>query len=109
MTTAEKLVDAIEAFVYEKITYERRIVDDPECICLKCFKRRFVTEPHPLDIPACLLLTAEQRCAGWIPKPSGSTVHQSSEKAAKKAEGLAKLAQWKQDNPELVEAQKHRL
>jgi hypothetical protein len=29
--------------------------------------------------------------------------------AAKKAEGLAKLAQWKQDNPELVEAQKHRL
>jgi hypothetical protein len=32
-------------------------------------------------------------------------VHQSSEKAAKKAEGLAKLAQWKQDNPELVEAQ----
>jgi hypothetical protein len=23
MTTAEKLVDAIEAFVYEKITYER--------------------------------------------------------------------------------------
>jgi hypothetical protein len=33
-------------------------------------------------------------------------LHQSSEKAAKKAEGLAKLAQWKQDNPELVEAQK---
>ncbi len=33
-------------------------------------------------------------------------MHQSSEKAAKKAEGLAKLAQWKQDNPELVEAQK---
>jgi hypothetical protein len=33
-------------------------------------------------------------------------VHQSSEKAAKKAEGLAKLAAWKQDNPELVEAQK---
>jgi hypothetical protein len=32
-------------------------------------------------------------------------LHQSSEKAAKKAEGLAKLAQWKQDNPELVEAQ----
>ena len=78
-----------------------------------------MTEPHPLDIPACLLLTAEQRCAGWkrqppkpmpafgrgLPKPSGSTVHQSSEKAAKKAEGLAKLAQWKQDNPELVEAQ----
>jgi hypothetical protein len=27
------------------------------------------------------------------------------EKAAKKAEGLAKLAQWKQDNHELVEAQ----
>jgi hypothetical protein len=33
-------------------------------------------------------------------------VHQPSEKAAKKAEGLAKLAAWKQDNPELVEAQK---
>jgi hypothetical protein len=27
------------------------------------------------------------------------------EKAAKKAEGLAKLAAWKQDNPELVQAQ----
>jgi hypothetical protein len=40
-----------------------------------------------------------------LPKPSGSTVHQSSEKAAKKAEGLAKLAQWKRENPELVEAQ----
>ena len=33
-------------------------------------------------------------------------LHQSSEKAAKKAEGLVKLAAWKQDNPELVEAQK---
>jgi hypothetical protein len=28
------------------------------------------------------------------------------ERAVKKAEGLAKLAQWKADNPELVEAQK---
>jgi hypothetical protein len=28
------------------------------------------------------------------------------EKVAKKAEGLAKLAAWMQDNPELVEAQK---
>jgi hypothetical protein len=28
-----------------------------------------VTEPHPLDIRACLLLTAEQRCAGWKRQP----------------------------------------
>jgi hypothetical protein len=28
-----------------------------------------VTEPHPLDIPACLLLTAEQRCASWKRQP----------------------------------------
>ena len=29
-----------------------------------------------------------------------------SEKVEKKAEGLAKLAAWKAENPELVEAQK---
>ena len=58
-----------------------------------------MTEPHPLDIPACLLLTAEQRCAGWKrqpPKPMPAFgrelteterlyLHQSSEKAAKKS------------------------
>jgi hypothetical protein len=47
MTTAEKLVDAIEAFVYEKITYERRIVDDPEWATLR---RVNETREHLLEV-----------------------------------------------------------
>ena len=47
MTTAEKLVDAIEPFVYEKITYERRIVDDPEWATLR---RVNETREHLLEV-----------------------------------------------------------
>jgi hypothetical protein len=68
-----------------------------------------------------LPLTAEQRREGWKRQPSkpmpafGRELSETErlyrapierEKVAKKAEGLAKLAAWKQDNPELVEAQK---
>jgi hypothetical protein len=28
-----------------------------------------MTEPYPLDIPACLLLSAEQRREGWKRQP----------------------------------------
>ena len=80
-----------------------------------------MTEPHPLDIPEFLTLSPAQRVAAWKrqpPKPMPAFGHELSEteklylasiereKAAKKAEGLAKLAAWKQDNPKLVEAQK---
>jgi hypothetical protein len=41
------LVDAIEAFVYEKITYERRIVDDPEWATLR---RVNETREHLLEV-----------------------------------------------------------
>ena len=62
--------------------------------------------PHPLDIPACLLLTAEKRREGWKrqpPKPMPASIEAEGRKESRRA---GELAAWKQDNPELVEAQK---